>query len=130
MGLVIAVLTQTGFAQGPSDLIHITSFGRGGGMKMVGGYATIPLGAQSDLCHLSLCDVDDRCIARWFGEAGCTKIRFEITLPSDQFKGLLLKLSDHPLSIKSMEELQRRPGSTFAQIKIDEWPITPKHKRP
>lgn len=117
--VVIALLTQTVVAQDPSDLIRINSIGEGGGIKTIGGYATIPPDAQSDLCHLSL-QIGSHSIGRWFGEAGCRKIRFEVTLPTDQFRGAVLKLSDRPLKIRSPEEFQRRLGSTFAELKVDD----------
>jgi hypothetical protein len=116
---VIALLVQAAVAQNPSDLIHITSIGGGGGLKSIGGYAIIPANAQPELCHLSL-DNLGRGSCQWFGEAGCRKIRFEVTLPVDEFTAAVLTLSDHPLSIKSVEELQSRPGSTFAQIKVND----------
>lgn len=119
MAAVIALLTQTTVAQTPSGLIHITGIGGGGGIKSVSGYAVIPGDAQPKLCHLSL-DIGNRSLCRWFGEAGCHKIRFEVTLPVGEFTEAVLKLSDHPLSIRSVEELRRRPGSTFAQLKVND----------
>ena len=113
------LLAQAVVAQNPSALIRINRMAIGDGVKTIGGYATIPPGAQPDLCHLSL-QFGTHIIGRWFGEAGSRAIRFEVTLPADRFKGAVLKLSDYPLTISSAEELERRTGSTFAELTVDE----------
>jgi hypothetical protein len=119
--VVVALFAQTAAAQSPSTLIRINTMdiGEGKGIKMIGGYATIPPEAQPELCHLSL-QIGTQSICRWFGEPGSRQIRFEVTLPTAQLREAVLKLSDHPLSIRSVEELQRRPGSTFAELKVDD----------
>jgi hypothetical protein len=121
MTVVIALLAQMVAAQSPSTSIRINSMsiGEGKGPKTIGGYATIPPEAQPELCHLSL-KIGTQSICRWFGEPGCRTIRFEVTLPSEQLREAVLTLSDHPLQIRSPEELQRRPGSTFAELRVDD----------
>ena len=119
IAVVTALLVQTVAAQSPATWIRINSIGGGNGTKTIGGYATIPPEAQAELCHLSL-QIGSQSICRWFGEAGCRTIRFEVTLPKDQLQEAVLRLSDHPLQIRSPEELRRRPGSTFAELRVDD----------
>jgi hypothetical protein len=116
-----ALLTQNAAVQGPSALIRINSMeiGECKERKTFGGYATIPPDAQPELCHLSL-KVGALSISRWFGQGGCRTIRFEATLTCDQVREAVLVLSDHPLQVRSVEEIQQRPGSTFAVLKVDD----------
>ena len=117
---VLAVVAHTLAAQTPSDLIRITSMtlGAGDGPKTIGGYATVPPSARPELCHLSLNGTANAVL--WFGEAGSPRIRFEVTLTADQLRTAVLKLSDRPLQVRSVEELEQRPGSTYAELRVDD----------
>ncbi len=116
-GLILALLPLTSHCQHPADAFHFTGFGQGAGRRSLSGYFDIPATAQSDKCHVCL-KIGDNCIARWFADITSTKIRFEFSLPDGEYSKAVLELSDHPLSVKSLEELRSRPGSVFAQIRL------------
>ena len=89
-----------------SDWFHFRHISSGGEIQSLGGYVDLPLDVDPARCHLTL-TIGSRVVARWFPDTSARTVRFDFSVYESDFPHrIVLLLSDRPLALRSIDELE------------------------